>query len=127
MSTEVLVTTGRRSWPTEVKRQIIAEAAQPGSSVSAVARTYNIDPGQLYQWRKKLKPDLPAQKPVAQAPAFLPVDVCDGPSASDDVELDDTNRTGRAEIAFPCGVHLFLPVDLDRELMDRLIAAVRSA
>ena len=127
MSTEVLVTTGRRSWPNEVKRQIVAEAAQPGSSVSAVARTYNIDPGQLYQWRKKFKADLPAQEPVAQGPAFLPVDVCDGPSAPDDTELSDANRTGRAEIAFPCGVHLFLPVGLDRELMDRLIAAVRSA
>ena len=83
MSTEVLVTTGRRSWPTEVKRQIIAEASEPGSSVSAVARTYNIDPGQLYQWRKNLKADRPAQEPVAEAPAFLPVDVCDGPGAPD--------------------------------------------
>ena len=127
MSTEVLVTTGRRSWPNEVKRQIIAEAEQPGSSVSAVARTYNIDPGQLYQWRKKLKADQPAQELGVQAPAFLPVDICDGPSAPGSDEPDDVNRTGRAEIAFPCGVHLFLPVDLDRELMDRLIAAVRSA
>ena len=127
MSTEVLVTTGRRSWPTDVKRQIIAEAAQPGSSVSAVARAYNIDPGQLYQWRKKLKADLPAQEPGVQASAFLPVDVCDGPSAPDDAELAHANRTGCAEIACPCGVHLFVPVDLDRPLMDRLIAAVRSA
>ena len=127
MSTEVLVTTGRRSWPTELKRQIVAEAAQPGSSVSAVARAYNIDPGQLYQWRKKFKADRPAQESAAQAPAFLPVDVCDGPSASGSDEPGDANRTGRAEIAFPCGVHLFVPVDLDRALMDRLIAAVRSA
>ena len=127
MSTEVLVTTGRRLWPTELKRQIIAEAAQPGPSISAVARAYSIDPGQLYQWRKKLKAYRPAQEPVAQAPAFLPLDVCDGPGAPGDAELADANRTGRAEIAFPCGVHLFVPVDLDRELMDRLIAAVRSA
>ena len=127
MSTEVLVTVGRRSWPNEVKRQMIAEAAQPGSSISAVARMYSIDPGQLYQWRKKLKAHLPAQQPDAQAPAFLPVDICDGPSAPGGDEPDDANRTGRAEIAFPCGVHLFLPVNLDRELMDRLIAAVRVA
>lgn len=127
MSTEVLVTTGRRSWSNELKRKIIAEAVQPGSSVSAVARAYNIDPGQLYQWRKELKADRPAQEPVAQTPAFLPVDVRDGPSAPGGDEPDDVNRTGRAEIAFPCGVHLFVPVDLDRALMDRLIAAVRSA
>ena len=127
MSTEVLVTTGRRSWPNEVKRQIIAEAEQPGSSVSAVARTYSIDPGQLYQWRKKLKADRPGHQPNAETPAFLPVDVCDGPSLPDAAEPAGDKRGRRAEIAFPCGVHLFVPVDLDRELMDRLIAAVRSA
>jgi len=83
--------------------------------------------GPLYQWRKKIKADRPAQEPDVQASAFLPVDLCDGPSAPEGVELAHANRTGRAEIAFPCGVHLSMPVDLDRELMDRLIAAVRSA
>lgn len=87
MSTEVLVTVGRRSWPNEVKRQMIAEAAQPGSSISAVARMYSIDPGQLYQWRKKLKAHPPAQQPDAQ------VDICDGPSAPGGDEPDDANRT----------------------------------
>ena len=107
MSTEVLVTTDRRSWPNELKRQIIAEAAQPGSSVSAVARTYNIDPGQLYQWRKQFKADRLAREPVAEAPAFLPVDVRDGASAPDDAEPARDKPERRAEIAFPCGVHLF--------------------
>ena len=49
MSTEVLVTTARRSWPMELKRQILDEAERPGSSICSVAKAYNVDPAQLYR------------------------------------------------------------------------------
>ena len=70
MSTEVLVTTARRSWPTELKHQILPVAEQPGSSVCSVANAHNTDPAQLYQWRKKYRTDH-----AADDPSFIPVDI----------------------------------------------------
>ena len=60
--------------------------------------------------------------------AFIPVDVVGAPPARTDLPNNVAEADSRrAEIAFPNGLHLFFPVDLDRLLMDRLIAAVGSA
>jgi transposase len=42
----------RRRWSAEEKRSMVEEAEQPGSSVSSVARKYNIHPNQLFCWRR---------------------------------------------------------------------------
>jgi len=44
----------RRRFSDEEKRQIVAEAAMPGASVSAVARNHGIAPNLLFAWRKAL-------------------------------------------------------------------------
>ena len=122
MSTEVLVTTSRRSWPIELKRQILGEAELPGSSICSVAKAYNIDPAQLYQWRKKFRADQEAPDPT-----FTPVELGARPAVPPGNDLMEAPQRERAELAFPNGVHLFFPVDLERALMDRLIAAVLLA
>jgi len=45
----------RRRWSAEQKQAIVREAEQPGMSVSAVARRYDIHPGQLFQWRRLMR------------------------------------------------------------------------
>ena len=122
MSTEVLVTTARRSWPIELKRQILLEAEEPGSSICSVAKSYNVDPAQLYQWRKKFRADQEAVDP-----AIIPVEIDARPAVSSENDPVEALQRERAELAFPNGVHLFFPTGLDRVLMDRLIAAVLSA
>src|SRR5512139_2540090 len=42
----------RRRWSPEEKRALLEEAEHPGSSVSAVARKYGVNPNQMFHWRK---------------------------------------------------------------------------
>ena len=45
----------RRRWSPEEKRAILEEAELPGNSLSAVARTYGVNPNQLFHWRKLMR------------------------------------------------------------------------
>jgi transposase len=42
----------RRRWAAADKKAFVAEAEQPGMSISAVARKYGIHPNQIFRWRK---------------------------------------------------------------------------
>jgi transposase len=52
---EVVQTGRRRRWSDEQKLRIVEEAAASGASFRAVARRHDIDPGQIYTWRKLLR------------------------------------------------------------------------
>ena len=45
--------TPRRRWSVAVKEQIVAAATQPGSNVSAIARSNGLRPQQLFTWRRR--------------------------------------------------------------------------
>ncbi|MGL4965389.1 MAG: transposase domain-containing protein [Inquilinus sp.] len=42
-----------RSWPEALKREIVAASLEPGSSVSLVARRYDVNANQVFAWRKR--------------------------------------------------------------------------
>jgi len=44
----------RRRWSPAEKKAIVEEAEQPGMSISAVARKYDLHPNQLFKWRRLL-------------------------------------------------------------------------
>jgi transposase len=44
----------RREWPEALKRQMVAETLEPGSSVSIVARRHDVNTNQLFKWRREL-------------------------------------------------------------------------
>src|SRR5258708_34989735 len=51
----------RREWPEALKRQMVSETLEPGSSVSIVARRHDVNTNQLFKWRRGLLPKaLPA-------------------------------------------------------------------
>lgn len=55
-----ITATGRRrnrSWPETLKREIVAASFAPGSSVSEVARHYDVNANQVFNWRKVYRDD----------------------------------------------------------------------
>ena len=42
-----------RAWSPELKSRIIAETFAPGANVSAIARSHDLAPSQLFAWRRK--------------------------------------------------------------------------
>ena len=72
---------GRRTntrWPEALKREIVAASLAPGSSVSIVARRYDVNANQVFIWRRRYGPvtaaiDPPA--PLAPRPRLVPVTI----------------------------------------------------
>jgi transposase len=74
--------TGRRnrSWPEALKREIVAASFAPGSSVSKVARHYEVNANQVFGWRKRYRDEARAPA-VRSAPQLIPVMVTAEPDA----------------------------------------------
>ena len=49
---EARPTRTRRLWSDAVRERIISEACAPGANVSAIARSYEMAPSQLFKWRR---------------------------------------------------------------------------
>jgi transposase len=72
----------RRDWPDTRKIAIVAESLAPGVNVSEIARRYEINPQQLFGWRRKFGAEAAAliesARPSAPLPPFAPV-LIEGP------------------------------------------------
>jgi len=55
---DVLETGRRRRWTDDAKQRIVEEAFQRGVSVLTVARRHDVDPSQIYDWRRRLFPQI---------------------------------------------------------------------
>jgi transposase len=44
-----------RAWPESLKREIVAATLVPGSSVSRVARRYDVNANQVFAWRRRYR------------------------------------------------------------------------
>jgi transposase-like protein len=73
--------TGRRrnrSWPEALKREIVGASLAPGASVSIVARQYQVNANQVFQWRKLYRND-PPPGAAGTAPRLVPVAIVADP------------------------------------------------
>jgi transposase len=61
-----------RSWPEELKREIVAASLEPGLSVSVVARRYDVNANQVFAWRKRYREPVNRAAPPLQ---LVPVTV----------------------------------------------------
>jgi transposase-like protein len=67
-----------RSWPEALKREIVEASFASGSSVSLVARRYDVNANQVFGWRKLYRDSAPAPADP-RAPALVPVTVTAAP------------------------------------------------
>ena len=81
MSTKsVMDTTGsngrrrKRSWPEALKREIVAATFARGSSVSIVARQYDVNANQVFSWRKRYREE-PCPLAAPPSPQLIPVTI----------------------------------------------------
>ena len=101
MSTKsIMDTTGskdrrrKRSWPEALKREIVAATFAPGSSVSIVARQYDVNANQVFSWRKCYREE-PCPLAAPPSPQLIPLtitaekDAAAAPMAvSEKIEID---------------------------------------
>ena len=73
MGTSSRVRRRNRSWPAALKREIVAASFAPGASVSVVARRYDVNPNQVFNWRQRYRTGLLA--PAAASAQFVPVTI----------------------------------------------------
>src|SRR5438046_2095701 len=67
----------RRDWPEELKRQMVAETLEAGSSVSLVARRHDLNANQLFTWRWGILQKEPPS--VTESGAMVPVEIVPEP------------------------------------------------
>ena len=68
----------KRSWPEALKREIVAVTFAAGSSVSIVARRYDVNANQVFSWRKSYREEprpLAAQPSPQPSPQLIPVTI----------------------------------------------------
>jgi len=97
----------RRRWPEGLKREIVAALAEPGASVSIVARRYDVNANQLFKGRRQFgvapngtPADLVRMLPVEITPASVPAAEARGAGLSGPA----APPAGSIEIALCCAV-----------------------
>lgn len=100
----------RRRWSDEFKARAVAEAMEPGASVSAIAHRIGIHPSQLFGWRRDARD---GQRSFSQDPAVQTETRLFGTRAMIEVVIGD--------------VVIRAGADIDEAHLQRVIRAVRSA
>lgn len=106
----------RRKWSDDEKRMICAQARMPGVSVAQVARRYDVNANQIFNWMKdpKFAVDDTADEDDAR---FLPVEIVSEPArASPPMEA-----TGVIELELTNGHRLRISGGYDPEAVARLV------
>lgn len=99
----------RRSWSAAFKRRVVAEASAPGVSVASVARRYDLNANQLFNWRRR----------YGGGEAFLPVAVVGSELCAGSVS--EGLGGGEIEIALSSGHRVVIRGGFDPELVARLV------
>jgi transposase len=78
-----------RSWPEALKREIVAATLTPGSSVSLVARRYDVNANQVFAWRRGYRSGTAESAGVQLVPVTVtPDQPTAGPPARTDEQIE---------------------------------------
>ena len=111
----------RRVWPDELKRQIVEESYDRDLTVLEVGRRHEVDPAQIYAWRKKFAAE--GSEPTTR---FLPVEAGTAPFDPEPEAEGQPSTSERIEISFPDGCRLSLPAETPVKRIAALMKAMRS-
>ena len=106
----------RRKWSDDEKRMICVQTVVPGVSVAQVARRYDVNANQIFNWLKdpKFAPD---DHPAEDEAKFLPVEVIAQPALSEPLP----EPTGFIELELANGHRLRISGSYDPEAIARLV------
>lgn len=86
----------RRRHSEELKAQVVAECAQPGASVAAVALAHGLNANVVHKWRRRR--DAKVSLPVT---TFVPVTATPAPQPGEPVRIELRRGTTMVSIAWP--------------------------
>ncbi len=111
----------RRSWSDAEKARIVAESADPETSISEVARRNGVNRGLLSVWRRN------ARLTSSKAPQFVQVRLDDAVEARPNAIDKPHVLAGpeRIEVII-AGATVRVPIGVDAATLERVVAAVRS-
>jgi transposase len=104
---------GYRRWPEALKRQIVAESYEPGTSVSVVARRHDVNANQVFGWRQLFGTGGGNKKAMAE---FVPLGI---------VGLASVPPSGMITIDLGNKINICVDRDVDERALDLVLAAVR--
>lgn len=117
--THIVIAGTRRWWTRAQKQAILAEANNPATTVSAVARRHGLAPSLLFRWRREA---LDAERAAAlpPQPAFVPLSL-PGPAST---EACERLQSGMIEIELATGHRLRAEASVDIGVLRTLIEAL---
>ena len=118
-SPHVVVAGTRRAWSPEQKRAILAEADDPGTTASEVARRHGLHYSLLFRWRRALLAEQQASAAAAQ-PTFIPLALPPPAPATTEVPAEP----GLIEIELSGGHRVRAAAGADLALLQGAIAAL---
>ncbi len=68
-----------KRWPKELKREIVAATYLPGSSVSIVARQYDVNANQVFRWRRLAEKSGSTSSSSSSSSGLIPVTITPEP------------------------------------------------
>src|SRR5947209_9635212 len=111
----------RRDWPEELKRQMVAETLEAGSSVSIVARRHDVNTNQLFKWRREMLPKAPPAE--AESNPMVPVEIVAEPERRPPRRRIE--RTGFIDIEFGCGARVCIRGEVAPKTLRQVIGVLR--
>jgi transposase len=106
-----------RSWPEALKREIVAASFAPGSSVSVVARQYDVNANQVFSWRKRYR-DAPAVPSDPSASRLMPVVIT---AEQDGVAAPPSTVAEKIEIDVAGKYRICVGSGFDRQALRRVL------
>lgn len=114
----------RRYWSDDEKTRIVAQTRVPGVSVSEVARRYDVNANQVFNWIKdpRFSPQAVDAEPHADEPVFLPVEIIDESDEPREAVEEEPAAldVGQIEIVLPSGGRLNVSGAFDPDAVARL-------